>query len=575
MNKELFISVLLFSIASVQLVFTQDYRSIFTEKYSISKDSAEVYCKQLMSSPKANLRAFGFATKGYILSTQGDYTKAHNNFGKSFTELNSISNDKQLLEEKLYVLEYYARLLLAEHKIEQADISINEGIQLAKELDNAIMLIKFNNLLGRSFSILGLDQKAIENGKYTIDQIKVLKDKFSGSTYNSTLFNAYLNTAHRCINSFLRDTVNNKTYIDTTKIYIGQVKEFVTTKNIKLNVNQERRLLNLSADIFFHTQKYDKAIEAYTRTLKIVRASGLKKRIYQIKYRIAESYFFLEDYAKAKTLFDELDKSAIDTYELLKNSIRIKYYYAMIYQEYGKPDLALKYTDTFNDQIEDYYKKMSNLKIDVFTENELRSKNEAIQNLREDLSNEKTANTELTNYLLVSIAIIVIGVFAAVLINKNQKYRYKQNINHLNSYIENLKSNQDVSITSKVTEEKANTILSKLRAIESQHLFIDTDYSLNKVAKKIGSNSAYVSQVVNEYWDKSFVQYTNELRINYILLKLNEDEIYQKFTLLAIAESAGYKSLSSFNKHFKLITGVSPKQYLKHLKTNVSHKKTV
>ena len=86
------------------------------------------------------------------------------------------------------------------------------------------------------------------------------------------------------------------------------------------------------------------------------------------------------------------------------------------------------------------------------------------------------------------------------------------------------------------------------------------------MSKKIGSNSTYVSQAVNAYWNKSFTEYTNELRINYILLKLKHEEIYQKFKLEAIAESVGYKSLSSFNKHFKAITGVSPKQYLVHLK---------
>ena len=101
-------------------------------------------------------------------------------------------------------------------------------------------------------------------------------------------------------------------------------------------------------------------------------------------------------------------------------------------------------------------------------------------------------------------------------------------------------------------------ILTKLKRIEKQELYTSQSYSLNKVAKKIGSNSTYVSQAVNIYWKKSFTEYTNELRINYILLKLKNDKQYQKFKLEAIAESVGYKSLRSFNKHFKAQTGLLP-----------------
>lgn len=566
MNKTLSLILIVFFTTISSTLLSQEYKRIFEDKYDISKDSAKAYSNRLCNSNNVTEKAFGFASKAYILSREGDYNGSQKYINKSFITLEEISNSTTKAELKLQVLYYYSNLLLTEHKIEKANEKINEGLKLSHELDDVIMQIKFNNLIGRSFSLLGLDKKAIENGNNTIKQLKLSKDKFKGSSYNNTLFNAYLNTGNRTINFFLSDSINNRTYLDSTKIFIEKAKEFIETNNVLLNSKQKRRILTLKADASFFSKKYSEAISNYKKALEIAQVSNLKKRAYQIKFRIAECYFFLENYEKAKKMFNELEKKDLNRFKLLKNGIIINSYYAQIYQKSGKVELALKYSDSFNSALENYYKEKSNLKVDIYTKNELRAKKNQINELRDGLSNQKEKTNQLSLYLLASITIIIFGFISVLIFLKKQKQKYKAKFDNLTVYIENLKSNKEKPLAKKIKEHKAKTILSKLKAIESQNLFTDKEYSLNKIAKKIGSNSAYVSQVVNEYWDKSFVQYTNELRINYILLKFNKDKIYQKFTLLAIAESAGYKSLSSFNKHFKSITGLTPKQYSKHLK---------
>ena len=566
MNKTLSLILIVFFTTISSTLLSQEYKRIFEDKYDISKDSAKAYSNRLCNSNNVTEKAFGFASKAYILSREGDYNGSQKYINKSFITLEEISNSTTKAEVKLQVLYYYSNLLLTEHKIEKANEKINEGLKLSHELDDVIMQIKFNNLIGRSFSLLGLDKKAIENGNNTIKQLKLSKDKFKGSSYNNTLFNAYLNTGNRTINFFLSDSINNRTYLDSTKIFIEKAKEFIETNNVLLNSKQKRRILTLKADASFFSKKYSEAISNYKKALEIAQVSNLKKRAYQIKFRIAECYFFLENYEKAKKMFNELEKKDLNRFKLLKNGIIINSYYAQIYQKSGKVELALKYSDSFNSALENYYKEKSNLKVDIYTKNELRAKKNQINELRDGLSNQKEKTNQLSLYLLASITIIIFGFISVLIFLKKQKQKYKAKFDNLTVYIENLKSNKEKPLAKKIKEHKAKTILSKLKAIESQNLFTDKEYSLNKIAKKIGSNSAYVSQVVNEYWDKSFVQYTNELRINYILLKFNKDKIYQKFTLLAIAESAGYKSLSSFNKHFKSITGLTPKQYSKHLK---------
>ena len=64
----------------------------------------------------------------------------------------------------------------------------------------------------------------------------------------------------------------------------------------------------------------------------------------------------------------------------------------------------------------------------------------------------------------------------------------------------------------------------------------------------------------------TFNDYTNELRINYILDELIENKKLQNYTIQSLAEVVGYKSGVSFSKIFKQKTGLSPYLFIEKLK---------
>ncbi len=543
-------------------LLSQEYRAVFEEKYNVSKDSAKVYCNKLIRSMNPSEKAFGYSAKGYMLSKESNYKLAEELFHISFKEIDNIKNTQLQLEEKIYILYYYSRHLLAEHTLELANEKINEGLRLSEELNNVVMQIKFKNLIGRSFSLLGLGEKAIKNGKNTIRDIKSLEQSLPSSFYNNSLFYAHLNTGNRTLNYYLQDSVKNASYLDSTKHYLNAAQNFISLKNYKLSSEQKMHLLNLNADVSYFKKNYKNAIAYYEQSLKIVSSENFGKRIFQIKFALAECYFFSGDLKTTKQILDELSSKDLNQYSLLKNKALINYYYAQIHLKSGDISKALKYTDSFNNQLDAYYKNISDLKVSIFTDNELRKKKEIL----DKLFKEKQTNSDLIFYLKTGGASALILIILTVIYLKRQRRRFETKIDSLVKHIDNLE-NKKGSSTPKIDEAKALEILKRLKEIESLELFTSQDYSLNMVAKKIESNSVYVSMVINDYWKKSFIQYTNELRVNYILLKLKEDPVYQKFTLIAIAESAGYKSLRSFNKHFKSITELTPKQYLKYLKS--------
>ncbi len=132
--------------------------------------------------------------------------------------------------------------------------------------------------------------------------------------------------------------------------------------------------------------------------------------------------------------------------------------------------------------------------------------------------------------------------------------------------------NQEVktsSISEKVTDTKAALLLEKLTQFEEREEYLSLECSLGYVAEKLESNTSYVSNVINNYKNKSFKVYITELRINAALIRLKNDEKLRSYTIKAIAEEFGFKRQETFSKAFKAQTGIYPSQYLKKLRDDL------
>ncbi len=106
----------------------------------------------------------------------------------------------------------------------------------------------------------------------------------------------------------------------------------------------------------------------------------------------------------------------------------------------------------------------------------------------------------------------------------------------------------------------------KLEAYVNKHQsFRNKDLRLRSLALEIGTSSHRLSIVLNNYFNKSFIDYINQYRINWIKESIRNPEIMQNFTLEALAYSAGFSSRSAFYNAFKKLVGVSPVEYSKSL----------
>ncbi|MNK67267.1 DNA-binding transcriptional regulator ChbR [compost metagenome] len=105
----------------------------------------------------------------------------------------------------------------------------------------------------------------------------------------------------------------------------------------------------------------------------------------------------------------------------------------------------------------------------------------------------------------------------------------------------------------------------KLRGhMDTHQSFRNKEIRLQSLAKEIGLSSHKLSIVLNSYINKTFIDYINQYRINWIKDSLRNPEIVQNFTLEALAYSAGFSSRSAFYNAFKKLVGMSPAEYAKN-----------
>ncbi|MEG0916771.1 MAG: helix-turn-helix domain-containing protein [Myroides sp.] len=143
------------------------------------------------------------------------------------------------------------------------------------------------------------------------------------------------------------------------------------------------------------------------------------------------------------------------------------------------------------------------------------------------------------------------------------------NIDEWGKYI--LPITNDAKDTPIVDDKILKELTAHLDAFEKNHLFLNKDLNLNDLANEWNTNRTYLSQFINSYKEKSFIDYLNSLRIAYFLDKVDTDKKWTKYKIQAIAELLGFSSARSFSSAFMKSTGMSPSFYLQQV--NLDHKK--
>lgn len=348
---------------------------------------------------------------------------------------------------------------------------------------------------------------------------------------------------------------------------------------------------------------FEKAID-YLNNLK----DNKDYRIVENRVFLGECYYHLKEYKTALVYFEEALRSYGDLPEsylkgLIYNGI------ANVYIERRENNLAKENLDLANQIAERsnylelknhvyetsqrYYALTKDIENIILT----KSKQDSVRGLisdhktvvvtesfakmdKEKSSIENKVSTK-NKIVIVLFTIIMLGIMYFIWYRKQQK-RNIQKIKEILARIDSKtlpkpinpkedsqenkeNSENEVGASTIMTSATEDRLLTKLEKFESSNLFTRNNVSLSFLATYCDTNTKYLSYVINTYKKQDFNNYINELRVNYIIKKLNKEPLYRKYKMATLAEEAGFSSQNKFATVFKKVTSISPSLFIKSL----------
>ncbi|WP_299104807.1 helix-turn-helix domain-containing protein [uncultured Tenacibaculum sp.] len=182
-------------------------------------------------------------------------------------------------------------------------------------------------------------------------------------------------------------------------------------------------------------------------------------------------------------------------------------------------------------------------------------KKKEITSLSKELNDLKSKKHKIKYQLLVSFTVVtgLIGIFL---------FYYFKNRKNVPELTQQLPSKKNAS---PIKKEIIEHILIGLKKLEKEQYYLNKECNAYNTAKRIKTNTSYLSIVINSHYQKNFNSYINDLRIHFVLEKLQNDKRFRLYSIQSIAEEIGYKSSDSFAKYFKQHTGLLPSSYIKSI----------
>ena len=129
------------------------------------------------------------------------------------------------------------------------------------------------------------------------------------------------------------------------------------------------------------------------------------------------------------------------------------------------------------------------------------------------------------------------------------------------------KKEKEAAYRSLVSPRMMDEMQEKILAIiVMQKKYRDKDYSAKKLAEDLGTNTRYISAVVNVRFHMNYTSFVNKYRIDEAMTIL-VDKRYQNLRMEEVSDMVGFANRQSFYASFYRFVGITPREYrMQHLK---------
>ncbi len=371
--------------------------------------------------------------------------------------------------------------------------------------------------------------------------------------------NYYLN---RSLYSF-SDALIFSNKLDSAMIIIKEgINECLKSRDVSI---YNRFVLN-SGICLFYEANYHRSIDSLLKSKKLIKN---QKDDHDLTLAInnsylSKNYFKIGEEEKALQFFKEVSFFLNRTKDVSKEVLDLFPFIIDYYKLKKNKEKQLLYIEElmrFDSIHNTRYREVSNVMVKSYDiPNLLKRKSKLI-----DFLKNKDKKNRTTTFILIlfssAFLLLMLALLRRTFVLKN---RFEKIIHEMNK--ERISVTRNVSRGVKISNmspDLINRILNDLEEFEVSKKFIQNKYTLSSLAKELGTNSAYLSKVVNLKKSTSFTNYLNNLRVDYAIKKITEDPIFRLYTIKAIAKESGFNYQQTFSVAFYKRTKLKPSYFIK------------
>lgn len=519
--------------------FEELYEIIISDADSITlKTAFEIYKEKAKKEKDTLELAQAYRLRAYDIH----FSDGIKSLDTAIAIANSLFEKNTLEFDKFMALTYYTKgsILYKNYKDEKAVESLINCIDFSKKSSYHDLTIRTLAILGSIKAEFGQESEAILLQRKAMELLEINKHEIKD--YNDIKLDIYSRAA-RCY-AFNKE-------LDSSQVFINRAKKLAFELGLGSMMPE---LEVLEAQLNYYRGDIGKAKKVLDSFEK--EETGTSK---------ADTHFYLGmidgemGNFKGKRRYFESYDSIMERFgfPLYDNATEVYQFLVKTTVKNDEKDLADQYLNRLI-----YYDSLlaltqKNLREITLKKLDLPMQEEERQQLGEMI---KTKSKWLSWFYLIC-AMMLVGLAAYYVkymtIKRRLDYVMENKINPvINSRPET--SKLDKGVTAKVIEN--------LEIWENNLGFLESNLTQYNLAKELGTNSAYLSQVINTFKNQNFSSYLKDLRITYAVNQLKANpEIVQSKSMIQIAEMFGFNSTNVFYRAFKEKFGVTPGVFFKRI----------
>jgi len=571
-------------------VYSQEDKGAYDEKilalqekiktsFNVNIDSVLVYASELETIDENPLhKTFALASKAYYFQLKSDRPSSDKSYAAALAYLRKAPSSKEKVKINAFMLNVGGLIDWKRRNYKLALDKYEKGIRLSQSIGDFMQVIKFKNNIAMINDEVGNYKQAIDISRGVSAMLDGLKYKYTDEQFIRDKGNVYINLGNFYEGEYY-------THNDTRKFYLLDSAEYFYKKAITYSAKFTDRKISCEinlGNIYFMKEEYAAAEKVYYSLMLLTKNNGYDDEYYNVNLNLGSLYFTQKKYDKALACFMKVDS----IYKIRKTGdlefIKSNYYQAKIYNEKNDAANAYKYSEIYLDAFEKNESKITKEALDVNYTMGLSDLNKEMNGIQNKYRNRILLKNSLIGLTVVLFIVLLFVLFRNIKRRREIEVKISALIaEHKANLEKKINGEEDVLLSNdtqttvaieknkpaalSIDEEKENEIVSKLLQLEKKQYYLNPDFTLQSIAKKIKTNTTYLSYVVNKRFGKTFSEYANELKINYVIDEMISNSTYRKYSTQAMAESVGYKNAVSFTKSFSKRTGVTPIRFIKKI----------